>query len=119
VQQQTLPEAISALFPSAVDRGRVDAWLTEQLQQALRRVQAGPVMPTVDIARFRAELEAMDFDGPRPLEDILRWSIERMEHGIVQMSNPRYFGLFNPGPNFPAQCADRETLERHRHGRGG
>ncbi len=30
-----------------------------------------------------------------------------MEHGIVQMSNPRYFGLFNPGPNFPAQCADR------------
>jgi glutamate/tyrosine decarboxylase-like PLP-dependent enzyme len=23
------------------------------------------------------------------------------------MSNPRYFGLFNPGANFPAQCADR------------
>src|SRR5258706_4251892 len=23
------------------------------------------------------------------------------------MANPRYFGLFNPGPNFPAQCADR------------
>jgi glutamate/tyrosine decarboxylase-like PLP-dependent enzyme len=30
-----------------------------------------------------------------------------MQHGIVQMANPRYFGLFNPGPNFPAQCADR------------
>jgi glutamate/tyrosine decarboxylase-like PLP-dependent enzyme len=30
-----------------------------------------------------------------------------MEHGIVQMANPRYFGLFNPGANFPAQCADR------------
>jgi glutamate/tyrosine decarboxylase-like PLP-dependent enzyme len=29
-----------------------------------------------------------------------------MEHGIVQMANPRYFGLFNPGANFPAQCAD-------------
>jgi glutamate/tyrosine decarboxylase-like PLP-dependent enzyme len=25
----------------------------------------------------------------------------------VQMSHPRYFGLFNPAPNFPAQCADR------------
>ena len=23
------------------------------------------------------------------------------------MTNPRYFGLFNPGPNFPSQCADR------------
>jgi glutamate/tyrosine decarboxylase-like PLP-dependent enzyme len=30
-----------------------------------------------------------------------------MEHGIVQMANPRYFGLFNPGANFPSQCADR------------
>ena len=105
--EQTLPEAIPALFPSAVERGRVDAWLTEQLQHARARVQAGPVTPTIDIARFRAELEAMDFDSPRPLEEILRWSIERLEHGIVQMSNPRYFGLFNPGANFPAQCADR------------
>ena len=23
------------------------------------------------------------------------------------MANPRYFGLFNPGASFPAQCADR------------
>ena len=30
-----------------------------------------------------------------------------MERDIVQMSNPRYFGLFNPGANFPAQCADQ------------
>src|SRR5258708_33930420 len=30
-----------------------------------------------------------------------------MEHGIVQMANPRYFGLFNPGASFPAQCAER------------
>jgi glutamate/tyrosine decarboxylase-like PLP-dependent enzyme len=30
-----------------------------------------------------------------------------MEQGIVQMANPRYFGLFNPGASFPAQCADR------------
>src|SRR6202020_1422667 len=37
----------------------------------------------------------------------LRWAIERLEHGMVQMSNPRYFGLFNPGANFPSQCADR------------
>ena len=23
------------------------------------------------------------------------------------MTHPRYFGLFNPAPTFPAQCADR------------
>ncbi len=49
----------------------------------------------------------MDFDTPRPLEQLLDWTLERMEHGIVQMTNPRYFGLFNPGANFPSQCADR------------
>ena len=73
----------------------------------MRRVQAGPVAPTIDMQAFRAELETFDFSEPRPLEDALRWTIERMEHGIVQMANPRYFGLFNPGANFPAQCADR------------
>ena len=103
----TIPKPVPALFPSRAERGRLEGWLTQQLQEALTRVQAGPVTPSIDIPRFRAELEAMDFDQPRPLEEMLRWSIERMEHGIVQMSNPRYFGLFNPGASFPAQCADR------------
>ena len=107
MRDETLPRAVPALFPSAAERGRVEAWLTEQLLGAVGRVQAGPVTPTIDMPRFLEELEAMNFDQPRPLEQMLRWSIERLEHGIVQMSNPRYFGLFNPGANFPAQCADR------------
>jgi glutamate/tyrosine decarboxylase-like PLP-dependent enzyme len=103
----TLPRAVAALFPPDAERRRVEAWLGEQLRDAATRVQAGPVTPTIDMPRFREELEAMNFDRPLPLEEMLRWSIERLEHGIVQMSNPRYFGLFNPGANFPAQCADR------------
>ena len=95
------------MFPQASERDRIGSWLQLELEQALRRVQAGPVTPTLDLQRFRAELNGFDFNEPRPLEDALRWTIERMEHGIVQMANPRYFGLFNPGANFPAQCADR------------
>ena len=107
MNQNPLPGAIAALFPSARQRIRVEEWLTGELQRASVRIQAGPVAPTVDMTAFRAELNAFDFDKPRPLEEMLRWTIERMEHGIVQMANPRYFGLFNPGPSFPAQCADR------------
>jgi aromatic-L-amino-acid/L-tryptophan decarboxylase len=107
LNQNPLADAIAALFPSATDRIRVEEWLTGELHDAARRIQAGPVAPTVDMTAFRAELDAFDFDRPRPLEELLRWTIERMEHGIVQMANPRYFGLFNPGPSFPAQCADR------------
>jgi glutamate/tyrosine decarboxylase-like PLP-dependent enzyme len=104
---KSLPDAIPALFPKASDRDRVADWLNRELEASLQRIQAGPVAPTIDIEKFRAELDAFDFNGPRPLEEALRWAIERMEQGIVQMTNPRYFGLFNPGANFPSQCADR------------
>ena len=102
-----LPCAVAALFPSLEERSRIDVWIGRQLEQALARVREGRVTPCIDMAAFERELGTLDFETPRPLEELVRWSIERLEHGIVQMSNPRYFGLFNPGPNFPAQCADR------------
>jgi glutamate/tyrosine decarboxylase-like PLP-dependent enzyme len=107
VEQTPLPGVAAALFPSPPERRRIEEWLTGELPRVLQRIQAGPVTPTIDMAAFRAELETYDFGQPQSLEKLLRWTIERMEHGIVQMANPRYFGLFNPGPNFPAQCADR------------
>jgi aromatic-L-amino-acid/L-tryptophan decarboxylase len=104
---KALPDAVPALFPNAADRERISNWLTLELAAAHRRVQSGPVTPSIDMQKFRAELARFDFERPQPLEEALRWAIERLEHGIVQMSNPRYFGLFNPGANFPSQCADR------------
>ncbi|MDP9065518.1 MAG: pyridoxal-dependent decarboxylase [Pseudomonadota bacterium] len=102
-----LADAVPALFPSPSERARIDNWLTATLQCATARVQEGPVAPTTDFARFGADLHELDFNEPRPLEDLLQWTIEQLEHGLVQLSNPRYFGLFNPGASFPAQCADR------------
>jgi glutamate/tyrosine decarboxylase-like PLP-dependent enzyme len=107
VKARTLPGAIAALFPPAEERARIGTWLNGELESALQRIQAGPVTPSVDMQKFRAELAGFDFAAPQPLEAALRWSIAQMQHGIVQMANPRYFGLFNPGANFPAQCADR------------
>ena len=107
MKPKSLPNPVAELFPQPVDRKRIDDWLTAELEGAMQRIQAGPVTPTIDMPKFRAELASFDFNAPQPLEDALRWSIGQMEHGIVQMANPRYFGLFNPGANFPAQCADR------------
>src|SRR5262249_13958459 len=77
------------------------------LENSRIRIRAGRVAPNVDIAQFQAELESMDFYTPQPLERTLDWLMRHLEEGIVQMSNPRYFGLFNPGANFPSQCADQ------------
>jgi hypothetical protein len=87
----SLPDPIAALFPDVASRARIGHWLVETLEAASRRVQAGPVTPTIDTQKFREELAAFDFSSTRPLEEAMRWAIEQMEHGIVQMSNPRYF----------------------------
>jgi glutamate/tyrosine decarboxylase-like PLP-dependent enzyme len=103
----TLPAAVPALFPALDERGRIENWLTDALLGAHQQIHVGSVTPTLDMETFRAELRALDFKTPRALEDMLEWTIARLQHGIVQMSHPRYFGLFNPGATFPAQCADR------------
>lgn len=102
-------EESAPLFPSAGERRRIDDWLTETLAQAAARVAAGPVTATIDRTVLAAELSAWRFETPSTLDDVLAWTIERMEHGVVHVNHPRYFGLFNPAPTFPSQCADRIT----------
>ena len=51
-----LPGASAALFPEASERIRIEQWLSEELQRALQRIQAGPVVPTLDMNAFRADL---------------------------------------------------------------
>src|SRR5499427_7458216 len=97
----------AALFPAGTERQRIDDYLTQALALADERVRAGPATPTLDIEAFRRELESFDFVTPRPLNELLDWSIGVLEHGLTHLTHPRYFGLFNPAPTFPAQCADR------------
>ena len=97
----------SALFRTREDRERWDDFLTRELARAGERVLEGAVTPTHDTVSFRSELAGFDFGSPRPLDDVLSWTIAQMEHGVVHVTHPRYFGLFNPAPTFPAQCADR------------
>jgi aromatic-L-amino-acid decarboxylase len=102
-----LPAPPQALFPPREMRTRVEDQLTRALADARERVLQGPVMPTIDRARLREELARFDFVTPRPLEELLAWTLQQMEQGVVHMNHPRYFGLFNPAANFPSECADR------------
>jgi glutamate/tyrosine decarboxylase-like PLP-dependent enzyme len=97
----------AALFPDAGERTRINDWLTRELRSVCERIAAGPVNPRLDIATLRSELSQFDFATPRALEEVLSWAMTQMEHGLVHLTHPRYFGLFNPSPTFPAECADR------------
>jgi glutamate/tyrosine decarboxylase-like PLP-dependent enzyme len=101
------PKRTSELFPRAEDRERCDDFLTRELIHAAERIAENSVMPTFDFSVFRRELSSFDFRVPRALDEVLSWTIAAMEHGLVHVTHPRYFGLFNPAPTFPAQCADR------------
>src|SRR5690349_23340992 len=100
---------VAALFPSKEERVRWDDYLTRELLRANERVARGSVVPTIDMAELRSHLALIDFHAPRGLDELLPWTIAQLEHGVVHMTNPRYFGLFNPAPSFPALCGDRLT----------
>jgi glutamate/tyrosine decarboxylase-like PLP-dependent enzyme len=100
---------VPALFPAHGERERIDDLLTRELARANERVARGSVVPTLDMELFKRELAAHDFAAPRPLEELLHWTIAQVEQGVVHMTHPRYFGLFNPSPSFPALCGDRLT----------
>ncbi|HEV2703099.1 MAG TPA: pyridoxal-dependent decarboxylase [Steroidobacteraceae bacterium] len=106
-ERYDLPAPPVALFPDAAQGARTDDWLTAQIRLALARINQGSVMPTVDLARFRQELAALDFAAPMAAEALLSWTLAQLEQGTVHMTHPRYFGLFNPAPTAPAQWADR------------
>ena len=98
---------MNPLFPPSDYRQQVDQMLGVALARAEQRVLAGSVVPTFDFGEFRTQLARYDFQRRQPLSDVLHWTIEQLEHGLVHANHPRYFGLFNPTPTFPAQCADR------------
>src|ERR1700722_2391198 len=102
-----LSKRVSNLFPSPANRVRWDDLLTMNLLRANERVAEGPVTPDLDLGDFKSELADFDFRRPRPLGELLSWTIDKMEHGLVHVTHPRYFGLFNLAPTFPAQSADR------------
>ena len=98
---------MSTLFPSADACRLADHDLTQALARSRARVMEGSVVPTFDRQRFAEQLAAFDFTTPMQLEPMLAWTLAQLETGLVHVNHPRYFGLFNPTPTFPAQCADR------------
>ncbi len=96
-----------SLFPSAAERKRLNDLLTDKLAEAAVRLRQGPVKPLFQAERCAAALAGYDFAASRPLEEGLAFAIAELEGGIVHKTHPRYFGLFNPAPTFPSECADR------------
>lgn len=69
-------------------------------------IEGGPIVPTATPEEIRNHLARYDFSKPMSLEEVGADVEQMMRTWHVQVTHPRYFGLFNPSVTFPAIVAD-------------
>src|SRR6201994_1845013 len=87
--------------------------LTEHLRQECERVVAevaeGPLLPSVPVDEVRSHLASRyRFDVELPLDEVVSDAERMLQTWQVQITHPRYLGLFNPAVTLPSVIA--ETL---------
>src|SRR5208282_2699052 len=85
----------------------------EQLQHECERVQAdltdGPILPSVTVGEIRSHLASQyHFQKELPLDEVVQDAERMLRTWQVQVTHPRYLGLFNPSVTLPSVIA--ETL---------
>jgi len=81
--------------------------LAEEIQSFFEQPSA--VVPQVTAAAIRQHLGQIDFSTPMDEEAVFDEVRRMMRAWNVQISHPRYFGLFNPAPTRAAIVADALT----------
>src|SRR6185436_18465465 len=74
----------------------------------LEEPRGRPVTPRVDAGELRRQLEGRyrDLAAGRPLADLARDAVRMLREWNVQITHPRYFGLFNPSVKPASVLAD-------------
>lgn len=84
--------------------------MLDALRSALERVEsevaAGPMWPRVTPQEIRDHLARYDFAAPLPLENVQTDVQQMLQTWQVQITHPRYFGLFNPSVTLASVVAD-------------
>jgi aromatic-L-amino-acid decarboxylase len=67
----------------------------------------GPILPTVTAEEIRSYLASRyEFNRAQPLEQVIADVEKMLRTWQVQVTHPRYFGLFNPSVTFASVIAD-------------
>src|SRR5271154_2696339 len=85
----------------------------EQLQHEFERVRAdlaeGPIVPSVTVDEIRSHLASRyHFQKELPLDEVVQDAERMLRTWQVQVTHPKYLGLFNPAVTLPSVIA--ETL---------
>ncbi len=81
--------------------------LSAEIESFYEEVRDLPVTPRLDPAQIRQRLsERYDFTRPVELSELLPAVADLLRAGIVHVTHPRYFGLFNPSVTAAGIVAD-------------
>ncbi len=69
-------------------------------------VAGGPIFPEVTAREIRNHLAGYDFTKPVALDELCADVEKMLSAWQVQVTHPRYFGLFNPSVTFASVVAD-------------
>ncbi len=104
---------VASLYDSALGDTRLGPpnIISSDLLSAIAKVQssiaAGPIVPDVKPDEIRTHLNSgYDFTAPMPLDDIVADVQQMLSAWQVQVTHPRYFGLFNPSVTAASIIAD-------------
>jgi glutamate/tyrosine decarboxylase-like PLP-dependent enzyme len=83
----------------------------DEIQCDFNKLQAdiatGPILPTVTAEEIRSYLASRyDFNHTMPLDDVIADVEKMLRTWQVQVTHPRYFGLFNPSVTLASVVAD-------------
>jgi aromatic-L-amino-acid/L-tryptophan decarboxylase len=67
------------------------------------------VTPPLDLDEIRQFVRKADFNHPSDIKEAVRTVTGALRKYMVHTPHPRYYGLFNPRPNFPSVIADLIT----------
>jgi glutamate/tyrosine decarboxylase-like PLP-dependent enzyme len=76
-------------------------------QRVADHVASGPITPTVTADEIRHHLMGrFDVSSPMPLQSVVDEVVWMLDRWMVQVTHPRYFGLFNPSVTPASVVAD-------------
>ena len=83
----------------------------DEMQSDFRQLELdianGPILPTITAEEIRSYLGSRyDFHQSLPLEEVVNDVEKMLRSWQVQVTHPRYFGLFNPSVTFASVVAD-------------
>ena len=88
--------------------GRRELWLQLErlIEDFISTIPERPVVNEMTPPQVRQLLSGVDFSKPMSAAEALQLAADGMSRTHVQVSHPRYFGLFNPAPTAMGIAAD-------------